>query len=429
MKKTTRTVALAAAASLMLAACSSNGDNEPPTSADPTTTAEEQEPGGEADEVTITYSNFISNGGNEENLATIIDAFEADNPGIKVNVTTLPYGDYFTTLQTDISAGTTADVFDIEYATYPTFQPAGVFAPLEGVDTSVYRGDVAAAYETNGVSYALPTSFSTVVLFYNKDLFDAAGVDYPTADWTWEDVRSAGEVLTDDADGVWGAYQPISYHEFYKVLVQAGGDFLNADGSAVAFNSPEGVAAAEWLVGKSGNIMPTPAQGAGTPDFDSSLWADGKLGMWYTGIWMFGSAGDFNWDIAVEPGGVQDASAVFSNAVAVSATSDHKEAAQKFAEFLSSSQVMVDVRLGSGWELPAISDDAKLATYLDQDSPGNRQAVFDSLNAIALPPVIGDQQAQMQDIIGEQLNEAAAGRLTVEQALANAEEQINSLLN
>lgn len=424
MKKTTSSLAAIAALSLILAGCSSNGTPQATTSTAPDASSSDAP----AQETTITYSNFISNGGNEENLAKIVEAFESENPGIKVEVTTLPYADYFTALQTDIAAGTTADVFDIEYATYPTYQPAGLFAPLEGIDTSVYRGDIAAAYQTDGVSYALPTSFSTVVLYYNADLFDAAGVEYPTADWTWDDVREAATKLTDEAAGVWGAYQPISFHEYYKVLDQAGGTFLNEDGSAVAFNSPEGIAAAKWLVEKPGTVMPTAEQGAGTPDFDSGLWNQGKLAMWYTGIWMFGSAGEFTWDIVVEPGGAEKASAVFSNAVAVSANSANKEAAQKWAEYLSSSKTMVDTRLSSGWELPPISDDAELATYLEQGAPANRQAVFDSLNNIALPPTIGDNQAQMQDILGEQLNEAASGRISVEEALANAEQQINALL-
>lgn len=410
-----------AALSLALAACSSTPDG---TETSETATSDAMEP------VTITYSNFISNGGNEENLETIIDAFEAEYPYITVDVTTLPYADYFTVLQTDLAAGTTADVFDIEYATYPAYQPSGVFAPLEGVDTSAYRGDVAAAYATDGVQYALPTSFSTVVLFYNKDLFDAAGLDYPTSDWTWDDEKAAAETLTDADAGVWGDYQPISYYEYYKALVQAGGQFLTDDGSAVAFNSPEGLAAAEWLVGKSGTVMPTAEEGAGTADFDTSLWADGKLAMWHTGIWMFGAAdgSDFAWDIAVEPGDAQNASAVFSNAVAVSSGSANQEAATLFAEFLSSSDAMVDVRLDTGWELPAIADASTLATYLEQGDPDNRQAVFDSLDAIALPPVIGDDQAQMQDIVGNELTEAAAGRISVEEALANAEAKINDLL-
>jgi multiple sugar transport system substrate-binding protein len=294
----------------------------------------------------------------------------------------------------------------------------------------VYRGDVAAAYQTDGVSYALPTSFSTVVLYYNKDLFDAAGVAYPTSSWTWADEKAAAAKLTDTGAGVWGDYQPISYYEFYKTLVQAGGKFLSDDGKSVAFDSPEGIAAAKWLVGKAGTTMPTAEQGAGTPDFDTSLWAGGKLAMWHSGIWMFGAAADstFAWDIAVEPGDTQNASAVFSNAVAVSANSSHKQAAQKFAEFVTSSQVMVDTRLSAGWELPAISDTAKLATYLDKGAPANRQAGFDSLDGIALPPVIGDHQAEMQDIIGAQLTAAAAGRMSVEDALSSAASKVNALL-
>lgn len=378
--------------------------------------------------VTITYTNFISNGGNEENLATIVDAFEADNPGITVEVTTLPYADYFTALQTDLAGGTAADVFDIEYANYAAYQANGVLAPITGVDTSVYQKSLADAYATDGTQFALPSSFSTVVLFYNKDLFDAAGLDYPKQGWTWADEQAAAEKLT--GKDVWGDYQPISYHEYWKTVVQAGGQFLNADGTAVAFNSPEGIKAANWLVGKSGTVMPTPEQGAGTPDFDSQLFAQGKLAMWHTGIWMFGSAADagFGWDIAVEPGDAKQASAMFSNAVAISAGSKNPEAAAKWAAYLTSSDTMVDTRLTAGWELPPVADEAKLAPYLTQGSPANRQAVFDSLDGVALAPSIGENQAQMQDIVTEELTEAAAGRKTVEAAVADAEQRINDLL-
>ncbi|WP_167043419.1 sugar ABC transporter substrate-binding protein [Salinibacterium sp. ZJ454] len=407
-------VGIAAALGLVLTGCSGTADAG----------------NSDGDGITITYSNFISNDGNEENLQTIIDAFEAENAGITVDVSTLPYADYFTTLQTDLAGGTVADVFDIEFANYAAYQESGVLAELKDVDTSAYQDSLAEAYQTDGTQYALPSSFSNVVLFYNKDLFDAAGVDYPTADWTWADEQEAGKALTDAAAGVWGDYQPISYHEYYKAVAQAGGDVLTDDGTKVAFNSPEGIKAAEWLVGKSGITMPTPEQGAGTPDFDSGLFVDGKLAMWHTGIWMFGTLADtaFDWDIAVEPGDAQQASAMFSNAVAVSSGSKNIEAAQKFAEFLTSSETMVDVRLDSGWELPPISDETKLDSYLTKGAPENRQAVFDSLDGVALSPSIGANQAEMQDIISEELTEATAGRKTVEEALASAEERVNALL-
>ena len=381
--------------------------------------------------VTITYSNFISNGGNEANLAKIVDAFQKANPDITVKVTTLPYDSYGTALQTDLAAGTEADVFDINGpSAYGPLQTNGVLAALDGVDGSVYNKALLDSYATGGVQYGLPTSFSDVVLYYNKDLFDAAGVKYPTAGWTWADETAAAKKMTDAAAGVWGDHQPVSYNEFYKVLAQNGESFLNKDGTKVAFNTPGGIQAAHWLVDKSGTTMPTIDQGQGTADFDTNLFTAGKLAMLHTGIWVFGNFKDTpaNWDIAVEPGNTATANAVFSNAVGVSANSKHHDAAQKWAEFLSSSDAEVNVRLDSGWELPTIADTAKLNTYLDKGKPANRQAVFDAAKNIAAAPSIGANQSQMQDIITGALIEAQAGRETVEQALGKAETQINALL-
>jgi multiple sugar transport system substrate-binding protein len=409
MKRILATVGMVGIAALALSGCSAPAED---------------------DGVTVTYTNFISNDGNEENLQAIVDAFEDENPGITVEVTTLPYGDYGTALQTDLAAGTVSDVFDLEYANYAEYQANGVLAPLEVANPDAYRESLLEAYSTDGTSYALPSSFSDVVLYYNAELFDAAGLDYPTNDWTWEDEQAAAEAITDQAAGVWGDHQPISFYEYYKVLAQNGGEFLNDDKTAVAFNTPEGLEAAEWLVNKSGTVMPTIEQGQGTADFDTNLFKDGKLGMLHSGIWIFSALADvdFTWDIAVEPGNTEQASAVFSNAVGVSATSENIEAATKWAEFLTSSDTMVQTRLDAGWELPPISDEEQLATYLEKGAPANRQAVFDSLDGIALPPVVAEGQTEMQDIMGEELVEAQAGRKTVQEALDSAEERINAVI-
>jgi multiple sugar transport system substrate-binding protein len=412
MKKSLLAAAgLVGAAAVVLAGCTASG-------------------GGDEGPVTITYTNFISNDGNEDNLQKIVDAFEKDNPDITVDVTTLPYADYGTALQTDLAAGTESDVFDIEYANYAQFQANGVLAPITVQNPDAYKKSLLDAYATDGTQYALPSSFSDVVLYYNKDLFDAAGVSYPTADWTWADEKAAAEKLTDKAAGVWGDHQPVSFYEFYKALAQNGGQFLSDDGTKVAFNTPAGIEAAHWLVDKSGTVMPTIEQGQGTPDFDTNLFKDGKLAMMHTGIWVFGAVADvpFGWDIAVEPGNTTQASAVFSNALGVSANSKHPEAAAKWAEFLSSSDTTVQVRLDAGWELPPISDDAKLSTYLEKGAPANRQAVFDSLDGIALPPVVATGQTEMQDIMTEELVEAQSGRKSVEDALKSAEERINAAI-
>lgn len=383
-----------------------------------------------SDKVTIKYSNFISNGGNEKNLDTIVQAFQKANPNITVQVTTLPYKDYATALQTDLAAGTQADTFDIEYANLRSYVANGVVAPIEGVDGSKYKPSLLESYNSDGKQYALPSSFSDVVLYFNKDLFDAAGVSYPTGSWTWADEKAAAEKIANSAAGVYGDFQNVSFHEFYKALAQTGGKFLNDDGKSVAFNSTEGIRAAEWLAGKSGTTMPTPAEGAGTPDMDTKLFKDGKLGMLHSGIWVASSfaATPANWDIAVEPGDTQKANAAFSNAIAVSANSKNKTAAQKWAEFMTSSEVMVQTRLSAGWELPPTSDETVLQQYLAQGKPANRQAVFDALDNVVLPPVIGDNQQEMVDIITNALGEVEAKRSSAKDALSGAADQVNALL-
>jgi multiple sugar transport system substrate-binding protein len=409
--KLVASIGVLAIAALGLAGCSSSGSSD-------------------SGPVTITYTDFISAGGNEANLKRIVTAFEKKNPDIKVKVTTLPYDQYGTALQTDLAAGTESDVFDVEYANYKQYQANGVLAPITVANPKAYKQSLLDAYQTGGKQYALPSSFSDVVLFYNKDLFDKAGVSYPTKDWTWKDEKAAALKLTDQSAGVWGDHQPVTFYEYYKALVQNGASFLNKAGTKVAFDTPAGIEAAKWLTEKSGTTMPTIEQGQGTADFDTNLFKSGKLAMLHTGIWLFGAFADvpFGWDIAVEPGNTQKASAVFSNALGVSANSKHQEAASKFAEFLSDSDTTVDVRLNAGWELPVISDDKKLSTYLTKGKPENRQAVFDSLDHVALPPVVANGQSQMQDIMTKELIEAQAGRSTVEDALKAAATQINSAI-
>ena len=422
-----RLAAAGLAAALLLTACgqgSATKSDPPPASPDGSSSPSEDAV------TTVRYMNFSANGGNEETLQKIVDSFEAENKDIKVAVETLPYDDYFTSLQTAIAGKTAADSFELNYENFVTYAASGALAEVPVSNAAGYRPSILEAFQFDGKQYGLPASFSNVVLYYNKDLFDAAGLDYPTSEWTWADEQKAAEALTDKAAGVWGDYQPISFHEFYKALAQSSGEFLNADRTEAVFASPEGEAAANWLVRKSGVTMPTEADGAGTPDFDTNLFKEGKLAMWHSGIWMFSGlaeVADLNWDIAVEPGNTQQASALFANGVAISATSQNVDATARWVEYLTSSQATVDARLAASWELPPVADDAKFAPYLEQTPPANRQAVMDSLKNVALPPVVVAQQ-EMQDIVNEELSNAAAGRKDVSTALADAQKRVTEAI-
>ncbi len=397
-----------------------------------------EDPGPGSATGTITYFTFSAAPDHLADLDAIRLAFEAENPGIKVDVRTAAYGDYFTALQTQIAGNNAPDTFELNYENFFMYARNGALLPLDDLASSDGSYDAAriypaalAAFKVDGKQYALPSTFSDVVLIYNKALFDAAGLSYPDASWTWEDEQAAAEALTDRANGIYGNYQPVTFHEFYKSLGQAGGQFLSADGKTAVFNDAKGVAAAQWLIGKPGTVMPTVAEIGGQADYDTALFKSGKLAMWHNGIWQLGglnATAGLDYDIVVEPGKTQKSNAVFMNATAVSATTSKGAAAFKWANYLAASKKTVETRLASSWELPAVNDQAAFDSYLALP-PANREAVFEALQNIALPPVIGDQQAQMQDIVTAELQKASIGEKSVQQALDDAVAQINALIS
>lgn len=383
-------------------------------------------------QTTLSYYTFTADNAHVDELETLIGTFETENPDIKVEYTAFPFDSYFTRLQTDFAAGNAPDVFELNYENFVTFASRDSLLPINNLGDLESTFYLAAldAFKYKGTQYGLPITFSTVVLFYNKDLFDAAGTAYPTASWTWDDVLEAAQKLTDAENRVWGIYQPVQFWEFYKTAAAAGGGLSVSE--KVAIDTPENREALHYLVDKvqTYKVMPTDAEMSGVSDTDMFL--SGQLGMLVTGIWMFDTFKDapFAWDIAVEPGSAQKATHFFSNAAVIAKTSENAEAARKWIEFLAASPTTVETRIASAWELPALSLEQAdlLEPYLAQPTPENREAVFESLQYAVNPPVV-ENQPQLQEIINQELEAARLGTKTVEQALTDAQASVENLVN
>lgn len=416
-------IALALAALLVFSACG-NASAPAETTGTPAAPADAgaQAPA-PAEPVTITYCNFNSSGGNEETLSKMVAAFESEHPNIKVEVETIGYSDYFTQMQTRVAGGTAPDCYELNIENFAAYANKGLLAEISGVDVSGLNETALGAFNVGGKQYGLPESFSNVVLIYNKDLFDQAGVAYPTDDWTQDDLQAAAEKIRALGDDIYGIWQPITYNEFFKVVAQYGGGLLNEDKTAFTINSPENLKAAQTLVDRVlvSNVQPNAAQQGGMGDWD--MFMSGRLGMIPTGIWAFQTFTencDFAWDIVVEPGSTQKATHFFSNCVVMNPEAKHPEEVATWLAWLASSTTSADIRLAAGWDLPALKDLSTLSAYLEITPPDNREAVFESLNYLVMPPVIEDY-ALMSDIIGQKLTAAAEGTITVQEALDQAQ--------
>jgi multiple sugar transport system substrate-binding protein len=389
-----------------------------------------------ASKQTINFFTFTAVPDHMKDLQAMVAAFEKKNPTIHVNIQSAAYADYFTKLKTRVAGRQTPDTFELNYENFVTYAAAGTLLDFNKANVkdhsfkkTAYYGKAYDVFNLGGKQFGVPSSFSTVVLFYNKDLFKQAGVALPNSKWDWSDEAAAAAKLKANLPaGTFADFQPTQFWEFYKVLGQAGGQFLSADKKTALFNKQPGINALNWLVSKTQNgWTPTKAQ-MGTLA-DDAMFKAGKIAMYHSGIWLFDSFKDapFGWDVAVEPGGVQPGNHFFANAVVASAKTKYPYAAWKWAQFMTSDPAAVKIRLAANWEIPAVSDKKALALYLSKNPPANRAAVFEALKNPITPPVIR-QQNEMQDTVNTWLEKALNGSVSVTEALNSAASDVNALL-
>lgn len=380
--------------------------------------------------VTVRYATFTGSGDRAEELDQIIQAFQAEYPHITIEVTEAPFDNYFTMLQADFVAGEPPDVLELNYENFVAYAANDVLLDVSTYldpETPYYPGALK-AFQYQGMQMALPETFSTVVLYYNKELFDQAGAAYPTPDWTWDDALAAAQQIRALDSDIWGIYAPIQFWEFYKRAAQNGCSFFNEDMTESTINAPECVEALDVMMGLiESDVMPDPAEQAGISDIE--LFQNGSVGMVVLGIWMFPAYAElpFEWDIELEPGISQKAYHFFSNGVAIAKDTEHPEEAALWAQFLTASETAATVRVENDWELPAIDKPEYFEAFLTQTPPANRSVVFASLESPVPPPVI-ERQSEMQDIFDELLTAVVNGDLDSQTALDTAKEEIDALL-
>ena len=383
------------------------------------------------EDVTVRYFTFSAAPDHLEDLDTIIAVFQEENPNISIEVSTAPFADYFTLLAADVVSGDPPDVIELNYENFVTYAANGTLLNIGDYVSgdAPYYPRALEAFQYDGEQVGLPETFSTVVLYYNADLFDEAELDYPTADWTWDDATAAAESISGLGDDVWGLFSPVQFWEFYKKAAQNGEcEFFNEDMTESTLNSPACVETLETMIGfMDAGLMPTQAQLSGVSD--SELFLSGNLGMLVTGIWMFGAfeEAEFNWNIQIEPAINQHGHHFFANGVAVSSSTAYPEEAALWAEFLTASETAATVRVESSWELPALDQPEYFESYLEQSPPENRDAVFLALESPVTPPVI-ERQSEMQDAVNDLITQAVDGEISAQEALDQAKDALDDLI-
>jgi multiple sugar transport system substrate-binding protein len=382
---------------LVLAACQPAATQTPAATQPPAADTPMPEPTAAGGDISGTIRVGSWDGG--DGLAPFnaaIESFKAQYPNVEVVLESVPQG-YGDKLLTQFSAGNAPDVFQVGDGDAAKFAAQGVLEPLEPyingdnpLDMGVFYPAVAAIGQVQGQTYLLTKDWSPLVLFYNKALFDAAGVEYPNADWTWDDMLTAAKALTVSGEqwGIqipnsWG--DPLWYRGLSPLVYQNGGSFISEDGTkATGFlNSPETVEAIQWYVDlfTTHKVSPTKADVEALAGVD--LFQTGRVAMLWTGRWPladFQKNAELNFGTAGLPQGKERANSICWAGFAMYSEGQNKDAAWAFLKWIAAEQGAEEFAKYAFTAVQPIAEEQGL----DQD-PYNAAIVADAANVRPLP--------------------------------------------
>jgi len=291
---------------------------------------------------------WFSDGVEGEVLKDIIDDYQQENPDVKFNIIEVPYNELNTKIKTMVAGGNPPDLARVS-------NPGELSAALLNLNDSIgqdYLDNFVKSTHpyvmVDGKMLAVPIDVTANGIIYNKDYFEAAGIDVPDTEeelddlWTWEEWANALEKVVEESNARYGLAYDYSPHRWSTLLYQAGGSFFSKDWSEVTINSNEGERAVEFFVElHDRNIIPESIWLGG--ENPNTLFRSGLTAMHFAGNWMLTNYRDnienFDWGVAYMPKGKTRSSVVGGKFVAGFKDSDSKKEAVDFIKYFSSQKV------------------------------------------------------------------------------------------
>jgi len=361
----------------------------------------------------------------------IIANFEAGHPNIHVEPQVIPWPEYWNKLQTAIAGGQAYDVFWMNGPNFPVYASKGALIDLQpmvdrdSLDLSVYPPSLVELYSYNGHVYGLPKDFDTIALFYNKDMFDAAGVKYPDETWTWDDLKAAAKALT--TKDTWGIGVPVDAQcVWFNFVYQNGGKVVAPDGSKVLLDEPAACEAIKFLYSFIEEGLSPDAATMLASDTETQLFPGGKVAMYTCGSWLasYYHEAEPNIDVAPLPKGKQRASIIHGLANVIWSGTKHLDEAWEFLKFLGGPEA-ARILAETGTVIPAYQGYQE--TWVNAIPDMNLKVFMDALEyAVPYPSVA--QGMEWSDKVNEVLSDAWLGSIPIDEACKLAAEAGNAAL-
>ncbi len=413
--KSVATIGAAAVLADVLAACG------------PTTTTQSTVATGT---VTFWHAYSVDGPENKTLVGKVIPAFEKLNPGIKVKSQVIPYDSMLQKVIASVAGGGGPDVIRADIIWMPQLAKVQALAPMDDVvakrKSEFYPGPLATCFY-KGHHYGLPLDTNTRVVFYNKALFERAGVSEAPA--TTDDFKAAAAKIHALGGNIFGyAEGGLDPWSILPWVWSFGGDVTNADFSKATgyINNPQSVAAIQFLADLLDAKSLSPSILGGSSLSTSDALGKNQAGMIIDGPWMpsifQGSYPNLSYGLATMPAGPsgQSSSVVGGEDIAILQSSQNMAATKKFVEFMTSQQAQV--LMGQTGQMPTLrsaGSDSSLPSYFK---------VFDQQLQTAKPRTVSPNWQKIDTVLTDAFNKALRHMTSVQSALDAAATQIDALL-
>ncbi len=385
-----------------------------------------------------------------------IAAFEAEHPNIDIQLEAVPQ-EYGTRLLAQFASGDAPDIFMTGDGDTAKFQALGAIEPLtpyitgeSGIDTEIFFPAVLEFGQVGDELYYMTKDYSPLVLFYNVDHFEEAGVELPAEGWTWDDFVSAAQQLTIDANGNnatspdfdpnniqrWGIQLTNSWGDFYwlrgmlPIIYSHGGSVVSEDGTTATgyMNSPETVAAIENYMALFNDLNVAIDRDEFAAFAGTDLFQSGLVSMLWTGRWPisdFQSNPDLNFGTVGLPAGPEgNANVLCWSGFAMYSGSENKDAACEFLKYISAEEGAAEFGEYALSAVESVVDELGLS-----EDPLNAPIIADLENVQPLPEAANPFWAECGNtFFVQQLERVFLEGVSVQEAMDTAAEQTDTCL-
>ncbi len=387
--------------------------------------------------------------GTPDELETVkgyLRQFSDENPDIKIKI--IHKNEYDQALMTYFAGGTPPDVMYLGLEKFPDLASRDQLLDLtplierDKFSLDDFYPQLVGHFKWNGSLYGIPKDFTPLVLYFNKDMFQKEGLEFPTSEWDWKKFLEASKKLTKDFDGdgmtdQYGFVVETWMAEWYPWVLQNGGRIISADNKAWLMGDPryieKNAEALQFLADLMWVHKAAPNATVTRDREPSAIFKAGKAAMCTYGRWMcmqFKDIKEFDWDVQVLPRGPERVSTLFTVCYSIARSSKHPEEAWRLVKFLTG-PVGQKATARSGHAIPSMRSIAESPDFLEAPAVPQKINTRVFLDAVdyAVPTPTNRKWSRIQEILSRELQFVWEGKKKAKEVLAATQDELQAILD